>query len=62
MNYFKKIGIHNVLVLLLCIVIIVVAEYLFLSGHELHGLFLGLWAPTIIGIMIFIKLIDNESK
>jgi len=62
MNYFKKIGIHNVLVFLLCIVIIVVAEYLFLSGHELHGLFLGLWAPTIIGIMIFIKLIDNESK
>lgn len=62
MNYLKKIGIHNVLALLLCLVIIVIAEYLFLSGHQLHGIFLGLWAPTIIGIMIFLKLIDNGSK
>ena len=62
MNYIKKIGIHNVLVLLLCLVIIVIAEYLFLTGHELHGIFLGLWAPTILGIIIFLKLIDNGSK
>ncbi|WP_290700033.1 hypothetical protein [Lacinutrix sp.] len=62
MNYIKKIGIHNALVLFLCIIIIVIAEYLFLTGHQLHGIFLGLWAPTIIGILIFFKLVDNGPK
>ncbi len=62
MDYIKKIGLHNALILLLCLCIIIFAEYLFLTGNELHGIFLGLWAPTIIGVMIFFKLIDNGSK
>jgi len=62
MNYLKQIGFHNVFLLFLCIVIIVSAEYLFLTGNEMHGLFLGLWAPTILGFMIFLKLVNNESK
>ena len=48
--------------LALCIVIIVLAEYLFLSGDKLHGIFLGLWAPTLLGVMIFLKLIDRERR
>ncbi|RLJ68645.1 hypothetical protein CLV86_0031 [Lacinutrix venerupis] len=62
MNYFKRIGIHNILMLILCLIIILVAEYLFLTGNEIHGIFLGLWVPTILGLMIFLKLIDNGSK
>ncbi|APY00523.1 hypothetical protein BWR22_09395 [Lacinutrix venerupis] len=62
MNYFKRIGLHNILMLILCLIIILVAEYLFLTGNEIHGIFLGLWVPTILGLMIFLKLIDNGSK
>jgi hypothetical protein len=48
--------------LLLCILIILVAEYLFLTGDKLHGIFLGLWAPTLLGVMIYLKLIKNERR
>lgn len=43
----------------LCAIIILVAEYLFLQGDKYHGIFIGLWAPTILGIAIYIKLIIN---
>ncbi len=62
MNYIKHIGIHNIIMLVICLIIILVAEYMFLTGNEIHAIFLGLWSPTIIGIMIFLKLVDNESK
>ena len=62
MNFLKRIGTSNLLMLALCIVIIVLAEYLFLSGDKLHGIFLGLWAPTLLGVMIFLKLIDRERR
>jgi uncharacterized membrane protein YvlD (DUF360 family) len=62
MNYFKKLGTANLLMLVLCAVIILVAEYLFLTGDQLHGIFVGLWAPTLLGVMIYLKLIDHGSK
>lgn len=62
MNFFKKLGTANLLMLLLCAVIILVAEYLFLSGDQMHGMFVGLWAPTLLGVMIYLKLVDDGSK
>lgn len=62
MNFIKKLGIVNFLMLALCILIILVAEYLFLTGDKLHGIFLGLWAPTLLGVMIYIKLISHERR
>lgn len=62
MNIIKKIGTANFLMLLLCVLIIIVAEYLFLSGDKLHGIFLGLWAPTLLGVMILLKLIHRERR
>lgn len=62
MNFIKKMGTANILMLVLCVLIIIVAEYLFLSGDKLHGIFLGLWAPTLLGVMIYLKLIDNERR
>ena len=62
MDYFKKLGAANLLMLALCAVIILVSEYLFLSGDQMHGLFIGLWAPTLLGVMIYLKLIQNGSK
>lgn len=62
MNIFKKLSTGNILMLMLCVVIIIVAEYLFLTGDKLHGIFIGLWAPTVLGVMIYLKLIDDGSR
>jgi hypothetical protein len=62
MNYFKKLGTANLLMLILCAVIIIVAEYLFLTGDQMHGLFVGLWAPTLLGVMIYLKLVDHGGR
>lgn len=62
MNFIKKMGTANLLMLALCVLIIIVAEYLFLSGNQMHGIFLGLWAPTLLGVMIYLKLIDRERR
>ena len=58
----KNLGTANILMLLLCLLIIIFAEYLFLTGDKLHGIFIGLWAPTLLGVMIYLKLITNERK
>jgi len=62
MKFIKKIGIGYFLMFILCIIIIVTAEYVFITGDQMHGLFIGLWAPMLIGIMIFLKLVENGSK
>jgi hypothetical protein len=62
MSFFKDMKTGNLLMLILCLLIIIVAEYLFLSGDQLHGIFLGLWAPTLLGVMIYLKLIDRERR
>ena len=62
MKFFKKLGFANVLMLALCALIILVSEYLFLNGDQMHGLFIGLWAPTLLGVMIYLKLLQNGSK
>ncbi|MBT8266214.1 MAG: hypothetical protein KJO41_11795 [Bacteroidia bacterium] len=59
MSFNKKLGTANLLMLILCAIIITLAEYLFLSGDQLHGIFIGMWAPMLIGLMIFFKLVDN---
>ena len=62
MNYFKKLGTANLLMLILCAVNILVAEYLFLTGDQMHGIFVGLWAPTLLGVMIYLRLVDHGGK
>ena len=62
MNFIKKIGLSNLLMLALCFIIIIIAEYLFLSGNKLHGIFIGLWAPTLLGVLIYLKLIEHERR
>lgn len=62
MNTFKKLGAANLLMLALCAIIIIVAEYLFLTGDKLHGIFVGLWAPTLLGVIIYLKLINDGGR
>lgn len=54
-NFIQKIGLMNCLMLLLVVSIIIVAEYLFLHGNKQDAIFLGLWAPTLLGFMIYLK-------
>ena len=58
----KKLGLANFLMLAVCILIILISEYLFLCGDKLHGIFLGLWVPTILGVLIFIKIVSRERR
>lgn len=62
MKFFKKLGPSNLFILGLCALIIMVSEYLFLRGDEIHAIFIGLWAPTLLGVVIFIKQIYYGSK
>jgi hypothetical protein len=62
MNLINNLGKANLLMLLLCLLIIIVAEYLFLTGDKLHGIFVGLWAPTLLGVLIYLKIIKNERR
>jgi hypothetical protein len=54
-NFVEKIGAMNVLLLLVVLSIIVVAEYMFLSGNKLDAIFVAFWAPTILGFMNYLK-------
>ena len=47
MKFLKKLGLTNILWLALCAIIIGVSEYLFMTGEELHGIFVGIWAHII---------------
>ena len=55
MKFLKKLGLTNIL-LLACVQSYCVSEYLFMTGEELHGIFVGIWAPMLLGLMIFFKL------
>jgi hypothetical protein len=62
MSNIKKAGIGDLIMLVICVVIILVAEYVFLNGDKLHGIFIGLWAPTVLGLLIYLKLVQNGRK
>jgi len=62
MELIKKMKPANFLMLVLCLAIVIVAEILFLTGHKLHGIFVGLWAPTLLGVIIYLKLIKHGSR
>ncbi len=54
-KFISRIGIMNVIMLLVVLSIIVVSEYLFMSGKKLDAIFVAFWAPTILGFMNYLK-------
>lgn len=54
-SFLNRFGWMNVLLLLVVFSIIVVSEMRFLQGEKLEAIFIGLWAPTILGFMNFLK-------
>lgn len=55
-SFVEKLGWINVLMLVVVLSIIVVAEVLFFSGRKLDAIFIGFWAPTILGFMNYLKI------
>lgn len=55
-SFVEKIGWMNVLMLVVVLSIIVVAEVLFFQGRKLDAIFIGFWAPTILGFMNYLKI------
>lgn len=55
-KYLQSLGPIGIIGLAATLVIIIVAEILFFSGNETKALFVGLWAPTLLGILNYIKL------
>lgn len=54
-NFIKKVGIMNVVMLLTVIVVICLSHYSFSAGRQLEAIFIGLWAPTILGFLNYFK-------
>lgn len=54
-SFINQIGVANFVLLLVVLSIIVVSEYVYISGNKLDAIFIGLWAPTILGFMIYLK-------
>tara|TARA_R110002167_G_scaffold589_9_gene2599 strand:- start:1476 stop:1658 length:183 start_codon:yes stop_codon:yes gene_type:complete len=54
-NFIDRVGLTNVIMLIVVLSIIVVSEVLFLSGKKLDAIFIAFWAPTILGFMNYLK-------
>ncbi|EAR14697.1 MULTISPECIES: hypothetical protein [Robiginitalea] len=54
-EFLERLGWMNIVLLLIVFSIIVVAEIRYLQGHILEAIFIGLWAPTILGFMNYLK-------
>jgi len=54
-NFVESVGAMNVILLLVVLSIIIVSEYIFLTGDKLDAIFIAFWAPTILGFMNYFK-------
>ncbi|MEZ2415110.1 hypothetical protein ACA086_09100 [Muriicola sp. E247] len=54
-NFVQSVGVINIILLLCVLSIIVVSEYLYLTGNKLDAIFIAFWAPTILGFMNYFK-------
>ncbi|MGB5355455.1 MAG: hypothetical protein WBN11_02040 [Eudoraea sp.] len=54
-QFIQKLGVMNVIMLLVVLSIIIVSEVMFLSGNKLEAIFIAFWAPTILGFMNYLK-------
>lgn len=57
-RFVQKIGIMNLIMLLVVFSIIIISEVIYLQGRKLDAIFIAFWAPTILGFMIFL----NQKK
>ena len=52
----KKISISEILILAMCVICIFYSEYLYMvKGDANKAIFIGLWSPTMLGLLNFIN-------
>jgi len=52
----KKFTVSEALIVLICVVVIFVSEYIYLvQNNPTKAIFIGLWPPTILGLLNFIN-------
>lgn len=52
----KNFSVSEIFILLMCVVCIFFSEYIYLSnGDPLKAIFIGLWPPTILGLLNYIN-------
>lgn len=54
--FLKQLGWMNAILILVVLSVIVVAEVRYLQGNTLEAIFIGLWAPTIMGFLNYFKI------
>lgn len=57
----KKFSIPELLILILAVVIIFISEYYYviLKNHD-RAIFIGLWPPTMISLLIYLNIKKNQ--
>lgn len=56
----KKFNVSEILIVIICIVCIFVSEYIYIvQQNALKAIFIGLWPPTILGLLNFV---NNKRK
>ncbi len=54
---FSKFKVSEILIIILVIVLIFVSEFYFVIQKDpMRAIFIGLWPPTILGLLIFFNL------
>ena len=54
---FTKFKVSELIILIITIVLIVVSEYYYvILKQPMRAIFIGLWPPTILGLLIYINL------
>ena len=52
----KKFTVSELLIVLMCVVVIFVSEYIYIFQNDpIKAIFIGLWPPTILGLLNFIN-------
>lgn len=52
----KNFKVSEILIVVICVVIIFISEYIFLVQNDpMKAIFIGLWPPTILGLVNFIN-------
>ena len=53
----KKFNVSEMLILVVCVVCIIISEYIYIvQNNALKAIFIGLWPPTILGLLNFINI------
>lgn len=60
---FNKSKLSEILIFSLSIVLIFIAEYYFVVlKNPMKAIFIGLWTPTILGLLIYINLKKKQNE